>query len=105
MENEELDLVEFKDDQDNEITMEVLDYFFYEGEEYAMLTEYDPDSKCSACDAENCAGCDKEGEKVDVTFMKVVPVGDDEEEFLPIDDKLSNILLNMVNSIEDEDDE
>ena len=105
MENEELDLVVFKDDQDNEITMEVLDYFFYEGEEYAMLTEYDPDSKCAACDAEACAGCDKEGEKVDVTFMKVVPVSDDEEEFLPIDEKLSNILLNMVNTIEDEDDE
>ena len=105
MENEELDLVVFKDDQDNEITMEVLDYFFYEGEEYAMLTEYDPDSACAACDATNCAGCDKEGEKVDVTFMKVVPVGEDEEEFLPVDEKLSNILLNMVNSIEDEDDE
>ena len=62
-------------------------------------------STSAACDAEACAGCDKEGEKVDVTFMKVVPVGDDEEEFLPIDEKLSNILLNMVNTIEDEDDE
>lgn len=105
MENEELDLVVFKDDDDNEITMEVLDYFFYEGEEYAMLTEYDPDSACSACEAENCEGCDKEEDKVDVTFMKVVPVGDDEEEFLPIDEKLANILLNMVNSNGDGDDE
>ena len=105
MENEELDLVVFKDDDDNEITLEVLDYFFYEGEEYAMLTEYDPDSACSACEAENCEGCDKEEDKVDVTFMKVVPVGDDEEEFLPIDEKLANILLNMVNSNGDGDDE
>ena len=105
MENEELDLVVFKDDDDNEITMDVLDYFFYEGEEYAMLTEYDPDSACSACEAENCEGCDKEEDKVDVTFMKVVPVGDDEEEFLPIDEKLANILLNMVNSNGDGDDE
>ncbi|MCR4620601.1 MAG: DUF1292 domain-containing protein [Clostridiales bacterium] len=104
MENEELDLVVFKDEEDNEITMEVLDYFFYEGEEYAMLTEYDPNSACNACKIEDCSSCEH-SEKVDVTFMKVVPVGEDEEEFLPIDEKLSNILLNMINSAEDEEDE
>ena len=30
---EERDLVVFEDDQGNELTMEVLDYLFYEGEE------------------------------------------------------------------------
>ena len=38
--DEELDLVVFEDDQGNQITMEVIDYFFYEGNEYAMLTDY-----------------------------------------------------------------
>ena len=38
MENE-LDLVVFEDDNGNELTMEVLDYLFYEGKEYALLAE------------------------------------------------------------------
>ena len=37
--DDERDLVVFEDDAGNEITMEVLDYFFYEGNEYALLTE------------------------------------------------------------------
>ena len=36
---DELDLVVFEDDEGNELTMEVLDYFFYEGQEYALLAE------------------------------------------------------------------
>ena len=36
---EELDLVTFTDEDGNEFTMEVLDYFFYEGKEYALLAE------------------------------------------------------------------
>ena len=49
MENER-DLVVFEDDKGNEITMEVLDYFFYEGQEYAMLTDYseEKEEKCNA---------------------------------------------------------
>ena len=35
--DEELDLVTFSDEDGNEFTMEVLDYFFYEGKEYALL--------------------------------------------------------------------
>ena len=37
--DDERDLVVFEDDAGNELTMEVLDYFFYEGNEYALLTE------------------------------------------------------------------
>ena len=39
--DEERDLVVFEDDDGNEMTMEVVDYLFYEGKEYALLTEYD----------------------------------------------------------------
>ncbi len=98
MENKELDLVTFKDDNDNEIIMQVLDYFFYEGEEYATLVEYDPDSECSDCEKLDCETCDKGEEPVDVTIMKIVPVGEDEEEFEPIDDDLALKLVEMLNS-------
>lgn len=107
-ENNELDLVVFKDENDNEITMEVLDYFFYEGEEFAELIEYNPDSACNGCDKEACEGC-ANGEEgpVEVTIMKIVPVGDDEEEFVPVDEKLGQKLIDLLNSgaFDDIDDE
>ena len=40
MEENELDLVVFEDEAGNEVTMQVVDYLFYEGKEYALLTEY-----------------------------------------------------------------
>ena len=39
MEENELDLVVFEDEAGNEVTMQVVDYLFYEGKEYALLTE------------------------------------------------------------------
>ena len=98
MENQERDLVVFKDENDKEITMEVLDYFFYEGEEYATLVEYDPNSKCAACETQSCDTCEARDEQVDVTIMKIVPVGDDEEEFVPVDDSLAARLVELLNS-------
>ncbi|MBQ6715500.1 MAG: DUF1292 domain-containing protein [Clostridia bacterium] len=93
MENER-DLVVFEDDKGNEITMEVLDYFFYEGQEYAMLTDYseEKEEKCNACDAESCEGCEPE----EVLIMKVVPVGDDEEELVPVDEELGEKLIQLL---------
>ena len=106
-ENTELDLVVFKDDNDNEVTMEVLDYFFYEGEEYATLVEYDPDSACNSCDKTACEGCEEDEGPLDVTIMKIVPVGDDEEEFVPVDEALGQKLIDLLNSgaCDDADDE
>ena len=99
--DEELDLVVFEDDAGNEITMEVLDYLCYEGKEYALLTEYVEDDDDD----------DEEGE-IEVMIMEVVPVGDDQEEFLPIDDDLAEKVLAIFESNEmddvyedDEDDE
>ncbi len=102
MENE-LDLVVFEDDKGNEITMEVLDYFFYEGEEYALLTDYDENSECEACEKESCDECPAQ----EVVIMKVVAVGEDEEEFLPVDDELADKLIALVQegAFDDEDDE
>lgn len=100
--DEERDLVVFEDDAGNEITMEVLDYLCYEGKEYALLTEYVEDDDAEEDDAET----------IDVMIMEVVPVGDDQEEFLPIEDDLAEKIMTIFDSNnpdelyeDDEDDE
>ena len=100
--DEERDLVVFEDDAGNEITMEVLDYLCYEGKEYALLTEY----------VENEDDEADEDEAIEVMIMEVAPVGDDQEEFLPIDDDLADKIMAIFDSNEmdelyedDEDDD
>lgn len=97
--DDELDLVVFEDDEGNEITMEVLDYFFYEGEEYALLAEVEE----GACDCEECSD-DCEHQR-DAYIMKVVAVGDDQEEFVPVDEELADKLIDIVQNELFEDDE
>ena len=87
--DEERDLVVFEDDAGNEITMEVLDYLCYEGKEYALLTEYvEEDEEAD------------EDEAIEVMIMEVAPVGDDQEEFLPIDDELADKIMAIFDSNE-----
>ncbi|MCQ2436798.1 MAG: DUF1292 domain-containing protein [Clostridia bacterium] len=83
IENEEADLVVLEDDDGNEITMEVMDYVFYEGKEYAFLAEYVKDRDEEAA--------------IDGVIMEVCPVeGDDElEEFVPIEESLAETLLEL----------
>ena len=89
---EERDLVVFEDDAGNELTMEVLDYLSYEGREYAMLTELNEDE-------------DADGdEPVEVFIMEVRPVGEDQEEFVPIDEALAETLIKIFESDDFEDD-
>lgn len=97
MENNELDLVVFEDDKGNEITMEVLDYLFYEGKEYALLAEMNEDSACGDCDTKECDGCDNRREAF---VMEVVPVGDDMEEFVPISEELAEKLIDIIENSE-----
>ena len=47
-ENEAQDIIEMTDDEGNTILMQVVDYFFYNGEEYVILT----DSIDDECDCE-----------------------------------------------------
>ena len=91
--DEERDLVVFEDDAGNELTMEVLDYLCYEGKEYALLTEFVEDDDDD----------DEEGE-IEVMIMEVKPVGDDQEEFLPIDDDLAEKIMAIFESDAFEDD-
>ena len=78
---EERDIVVFEDDAGNEITMEVLDYLCYEGKEYALMTEYVEDPEAD------------EADEIDVMIMEVKPVGEDQEEFLPVDDDLADKVM------------
>ena len=90
--DEERDLVVFEDDAGNELTMEVLDYLAYEGKEYALLTEYVEDDDDG-----------NEDEPIEVCIMEVVPVGEDQEEFVPIDDALAETLIKIFESNDFED--
>ena len=101
MENNELDLVVSEDDKGNEITMEVLDYLFYEGKEYALLAEMDTGA-CEACETkEGCEECEYAREAYG---MEVVPVGEDMEECVSVAEELAEKLMDILeNSFFDEE--
>ena len=97
---EERDVVEFVDDEGNTLLLEVMDYFFYNGEEFAAL-----------CDA-------KEDEDAEITeddpiyIMKINTFvdenGEEMEEFVSPDEALMEKLTAVVRtrfSEEDVDDE
>lgn len=71
--NEELDIVVLEDDAGNEIKMEVIDYLHYEKKEYALLAMI-PEEELG------------EGEQREACIMEVVPVDDEMEEFVPVED-------------------
>ncbi|MBQ3200357.1 MAG: DUF1292 domain-containing protein [Clostridia bacterium] len=89
MEMEERDFVVFTDDEGNEFELDVLAYFEYEEQEYAILSD-------AAEDVE---------EDFEVYIMKVV-VNGEEEEFLPADDDKMDILAEIAEELlAGEDDE
>ena len=100
---EERDVVEFVDDEGNTLLLEVMDYFFYNGEEFAAL-----------CDAKE----DEDGEASDdepVYIMKINSFvdenGEEMEEFVPPEEELMEKLISVVRTRfmdedgEDEDEE
>ena len=112
----EPDVIEMMDDEGNTILFEIIDYFFYNGEEYAILTEAEDgeDAKQSA-DAQ-CAPDDESDEQAEITcyIMKVVATtdehGEEFEEFVPVEDqaleaKLMQIASTRLNEDDDPDDE
>lgn len=104
MDNEldlELDLVEFEDDDGNVLTMEILDYLNYEGKEYALLTEYTPDQEnaCEGCEKGACEGCGNAREAF-VMEIRLVEGEEDVEEFVPVDEKLAEKLIDIFQNSE-----
>lgn len=82
---EERDLVTFATEDGEEFDLEVLDYFDYEGQEYAVLAQLEEDVP--------------EDADTEVYIMKVTQEGE-EEVFLPADedkmDALSEIVEGMI---------
>ena len=95
MEDMELDLITLEDDGGNEIDMQVLDYMYYEGKEYALMTEYREDDPGDGT------------MPLEVLVMEVRAVEDDDEmeEFVPIDDELGEKLVKLFETKTFEDDE
>lgn len=88
----ELDLVVFEDDDGNELTMEVLDYLAYEGHEYALLVEYDPNADDSTV------------REAFVMAIQAIPGDEENEEFVPVDEALAEKLIEIFQSTDFEED-
>ena len=93
------DVIEMTDEEGNTILFSIIDYFFYNGEEYAILTDSNEDDASEA---------------VDCYVMKIVATtdesGEELEEFVPVEDqaleaKLMEIASMKLNSDEEADDE
>ena len=96
-EMEERDVVEFSDDEGNTLLLEVMDYFFYNGEEFAAL-----------CDArENPADDDPDDDPVYIMKINTFTDEDGEEmeEFVPPDEELMEKLIQIVRTRFTEDEE
>ena len=99
------DVIEMTDEEGNTILFSIIDYFFYNGEEYAILTDSND---------EDAAEADAEDEGIACYVMKIVATtdesGEELEEFVPVEDqaleaKLMEIASMKLNSDEDADDE
>ncbi len=100
----ENDVIEMEDEEGNTILFSIIDYFFYNGEEYAILTDSNDEDTTDA----------DEGETIDCYVMKIVATtdenGEELEEFVPVEDqaleaKLMEIASMKLNSDEEADDE
>ena len=96
MEAMEPDTIIFEDDEGKEYEFAVRDYFFYNGDEYALLTEVgqEPDEngeECIICKVEAVTGED----------------GEEDEEFVLVEDEeLAGKLIEIANTrVEDDEEE
>ncbi len=92
----ERDIVEFTDDNGNTLLLEVMDYFFYNGEEFAAL-----------CDAkENPADDDPDNDPVYIMKINVFTDenGEEMEEFVSPDEALMDKLIQVVRTRFTQDD-
>ena len=91
MEMEERDFVTFTDEEGNEFDLDVIEYFEFEGQEYAVLM-----------DLEGMG--DDEDAQAEVYIMKIVADGD-MEEFLPADEDKMDVLTQIVEELLSEEDD
>lgn len=95
----EADIIDFEDEEGNVIPFEVIDYLFYNGEEYALLVEATAE--------------DEEAERQECIVCQVVAEteadGEETESFAPVEDEaLAQKLVDIFNTKmaeEEEEDE
>src|SRR5690554_5399498 len=93
----ERDILVFTDNDGQEINMEILDYFEYDEEEYAMLVEVEEHEHDDECDHEH-----EEDEEKNIYIMKVIVDGDTEE-FVPVEEEKMDELIEAIQELYDED--
>lgn len=106
---ESQDFIEGVDEDGNKVLLQVIRYFFYNGEEYVVLgdaqTEGDSGCHCDECEHD----CDEEhdDEAMNLYIMKVVESEDEEtEEFVPVEDEdLLEKLIEVVQTDFEKEDE
>ncbi len=90
------DLIVFETEDGEEVTFVIEDYFFYNGDEYAILTEYDTEKE-EVLD-EGSIVC-----KIETTEDEN---GEESEEFIPVeDDEMAEKLIEIANAQLAEEDE
>ena len=93
---EELDLIEATDEDGNTVLLQAERYFFYNGEEYCVLTEFHDDCHCEECEHEEA----EEEESIDAYIMRVAEKEEDGEQYeefeMVEDDALYEKLIAIV---------
>ena len=88
MNNMEEDIIDFEDEDGNVISFAVIDYVFYNGEEYALLVEASEE--------------DEDEEKQECIVCRVVAETEEDEEsetFVPLEDEdLARKLVDIFNT-------
>lgn len=116
MNEEERDIVEFMDEDGNALLLEVLDSFYYNGEEFAVLGDVEDECDCEGCEHEHAhehgENCDHDHDHEHSLYIMKVEVSKDEsgqeiEEFIPVEDSLMEALIEIVQTrfFEDDDEE
>ena len=94
--SDEFEIYQMVDEDGSEVTVQALDYFYYNGDEYAVMTEL--------AEGEEPWGDEDDGRgDPEIFFMKVVPLEDDTVEFQPVDEDLSDELSQILEAADDED--
>lgn len=94
----EADIIDFEDEEGNVIPFEVIDYLFYNGEEYALLVEVTEEDE--EADRQECIVCQ--------VVAETEADGEETESFVPVEDetlaqKLADIFNTKMAEEEEED--
>lgn len=94
---EDREVLVFTDSEGQEVELEILDYFEYDGEEYVMLIEAGEEHNHEHHDGECC-----HDEERNVYIMKVVVDGETED-FIPVEDDKMDELIEAIQDMYNED--